>query len=59
MTKIVANLSHTANSLEAKLKNQTKEIAKLKTLLHGRDAFIVSVGLWQDFTNQLPSRDGK
>ena len=34
----------------------TAEVARLEALLKGRDDFIVSKGLWQEFCDQLPKQ---
>ena len=41
-------------ALEGRLKMEISRTAKLEVLLNGRDDFLVRMGLWMTFVEQLP-----
>jgi len=50
LLKLVALARHPATPAG---QGEAVEVSRLKTLLDGRDAFIVNAGLWSDFVDQL------
>lgn len=53
------SINDVSRSVHAMRFQMVTEIQRLRALLNGRDDFIVSKGLWQEFCDQLPKSGSK